>query len=88
MKTASILILALLTGACATPPTLEDLELKARLTGDWSAVDRRERYLERRAARSPERCFDDNVSVCMDRIGKRVCECVDRDALDGVLSFR
>ena len=88
MKTASILILTLLTGACATPPTLEELERKALLTGDWSAVDRRELYLARRAVRSPEQCADGNVSVCMDRIGKRVCECVDRTALDGVLSFR
>ena len=88
MKTASILILALLTGACATPPTLEELELKARLTGDWSAVDRRERYLARRTARSPAQCSDGNVSVCSECAGQHVCECVDRDALDALLSWR
>ena len=88
MKTASILILALLAGACATPPTLAELEMQARLTGDWSAVDNRERYLARRSARIPERCSDGNVSVCMDRAGQRACECVDRNALDSVLGWR
>ncbi len=82
MKTTSILILALLAGACATPPTLEELEFEALRTGDWSAVERRERAMARRAAREPVSCPEGQIQFCETRVGDRSCQCVGRRDID------
>ncbi len=82
MKITSILIIALLAGACATPPTLEELEFEALRTGDWSAVERRERAMARRAARQPIDCPKGEIEFCDSQFGQRRCECVGRRAID------
>jgi hypothetical protein len=85
MKTWSILLLSLFLGACATPPTMEELEAQAWQTGDWSAVERREDFLARRAARQARNtgpmCPDGTIEFCEQRAGDRSCACVSRRAL-------
>ena len=85
MKTWRILLLPLLLGACVTPPTMEELEAQAWQTGDWSAVERREDALARRAARQAQNaslmCPDGAIEYCEERIGELKCSCVSRVAI-------
>ena len=83
MKTLAILFIGLfLIGCVTTPaPTLEQLEIQAMLTGDWSAVEKREQALKRRLARQPLQCESGYVTYCeLDFVEKR-CSCVHRDLL-------
>lgn len=82
MKITSLLMIALLAGACAAPPTLEELEFEALQSGDWSAVERRERAMARRAARQPVQCPKGEIEFCDSRFGERTCECVGRRAVN------
>lgn len=88
MKITSILILALLAGACAAPPTLEELEFEALRTGDWTAVEQRERAMARRAARQPVSCPDGQIEFCETRVGERSCQCVGPRAIDALFGWR
>ncbi len=91
MKTWSILLLSLSLGACATSPTMEDLEAQAWQTGDWSAVERREEALVRRAARRAENarlmCPDGTVSYCEQRVGTMECRCVSSRAIQDAFGW-
>ena len=87
MKIACILILALVAGACAAPPTLEELEFEALQTGDWSAVERREKSIERRAERHRMSCPNGLIEYCESRGGPGRCECVDRRAIDALFGW-
>ena len=84
MKTRRLLILPLILalGACAPTQTLEELEFQALQTGDWSAVERRERAMARRAETAMLECPHGMISYCEDRIGETTCQCVSRRALD------
>ena len=88
MKTRSILImpLALVLAACATPPTLDELEFQALQTGDWSAVEKRERSMARRAVREIPDCASDLVPVCRDSWGENDCHCVSRRSIKEMFS--
>lgn len=85
MKTWGILILALSLGACATPPTMEELEAQAWLTGDWTAVERREDAMARREARRADStnavCDYGLVAYCETDLGTRRCTCVNHDTM-------
>ena len=91
MKTWSILLLSLFMGACVTPPTMEELKVQAWQTGDWTAVERREDALARRAARlaenAPLMCPEGTVEYCEERIGDQECFCVSRRALEEALGW-
>lgn len=78
MKGIIILMLALLVG-CAEVTTLEDLELAAMQSGDWSAVERRERAVARRAQRSRTDCPSGSIPVCEQRPGETRCHCTSQD---------
>ncbi len=56
MKGIAISGLLLLLGGCASFASLEELEAQAMLTGDWSAVERRERIIARREAQDAVQC--------------------------------
>ena len=61
----------LFLGGCAEMQTLEELEMLAATTGDWSAVEKRERRMAQRAARCPS----EYISVCRSTGGLQRCEC-------------
>ena len=91
MKTGSIVILALALGACATPPTMEELKAEAWQTGDWSEVERREDALSRRAARrqaepGPE-CGRGYAAYCEVRLTERRCSCISRHAFQNIIGL-
>ena len=87
MKYAALLCFLLLMG-CAPVPTLEELENQAMLTGNWSAVERRQKTIARRNADRGLGCPGGKISFCVQDIGETVCSCVDRDALDGIFARR
>lgn len=80
MRVLLILGVALLSG-CGTLATLEELEYQAALTGDWSAVEQRERIIARRLARQGPSCSGGAVAVCENRTGENRCTCVSQEAV-------
>jgi hypothetical protein len=87
MRILSVLILVGMAG-CAVSPTFEELETQALLSGDWSAVEKRERLLARRQARQGPNCPAGYVAYCVDRFYDNECTCLRREAMSIALSFR
>jgi len=76
MKGIIGLALILLTGCAATTP-LEQLEAEALVSGDWSAVNKRERLIASRNLHANLRCPAGTIGYCKSfRLTKR-CSCVD-----------
>ena len=81
MKTLITLMAVILLSACGTLKSLEQLEAEAMLSGDWSAVELRERQLARRNAKRGLMCPYGQISVCQMHIGDNRCACVESDRL-------
>lgn len=80
MKVLIVLGLLALVG-CGSTATLEELEEQAMITGDWSAVEKRERINARRAARKGPKCPSGTIGVCHSNIGNDRCSCVQQDSV-------
>ena len=87
MKIVAVFALILLAG-CVASPTMQELETRAMLTGDWSAVEAKERSLVRRRLRAGIQCPNGYIGYCQDRIVDEVCSCVSRDGIRLLLSTR
>lgn len=74
MKTLVILMMVVLAG-CASRPTLEQLEQDALASGDWSAVEKREQFLQRARGRSGSSCPEGMTLVCVDGYAQERCLC-------------
>lgn len=80
MKIIGVFILGVLAG-CSSYQTLEELEEEALVTGDWSAVEERERILAKRAIRHGLVCPAGSMSYCESWAGlKEKCACIPDDA--------
>ena len=77
-----------LLGGCAAQVPMAELEQQAMLTGDWSAVEKRERQIARRAARNAEDCGRGMVSYCVDTGGHERCSCITGQNLRDMFSSR
>lgn len=88
MKVLVLGITVLLLAGCGTYTSMEQLEQQALLTGDWSAVEKRERMILRRKLRNGNVCGVGQVAICegMARIDR--CTCVDSSSLPTVLAIR
>jgi hypothetical protein len=75
MKLAGILIFCLLVG-CASKPSLEELEAEASITGDWSAVEKREAMNRRMSVQTERQCETGFMLICNKRSAKEICSCV------------
>lgn len=80
-----LLFTAVLLVGCADLETLEELELAALQSGDWSAVERRERNIARREAQRGISCPSRSIAVCEQRVRGSRCSCVSRDAVEDML---
>ena len=80
-----VLCVALLFG-CAEHQTLEELELAALQSGDWTAVEKRERAIEKRRARRGFVCAGGAIAICESRGGDKRCECASQDSIDHMLN--
>ncbi len=67
-------------------PTLEELEAQALETGDWSAVEERERLIAKRNARRPMQCGGGKVSYCQKNVGRLDCQCINKAAMTEVFA--
>jgi len=87
MKILSLFALVLLVG-CGPMPTMEELEHQALLTGDWTAVEKREQMLLRRKSAAAAQCPAGYVRVCQDRSSLERCGCAERDVMFSILAGR
>lgn len=78
----------LLLGGCAGTVPIAELQRQAMLTGDWSAVEQRERRLARRAERNGPNCGSGFVSYCVATGGDGRCSCVAGHSLRDLFSSR
>lgn len=76
-----IALSAVLLLGCADIKTLEELELTALQTGDWSAVNAREQSIARREARRGPSCPSGQIAVCEKQGRTDRCQCTSRDDL-------
>ncbi|MDX1515519.1 MAG: hypothetical protein R3288_01695 [Woeseiaceae bacterium] len=83
-----LLIAALWLAGCSSAPTLEELKEQAMISGDWSAVEARERILARRAARRGPKCPSGQVAYCEVNFGRDRCQCVSQEAMRNAFSWR
>ncbi len=86
MKVLVLLGAIFLTG-CGSMSSLEELEQQAFLTGDWSAVEQRERMIARREARKGIQCPAGQTGYCETRIRQSRCACIDNSVLRSALAF-
>jgi hypothetical protein len=87
MRIGSVFAVILLAG-CAVGPTLEDLESRALLTGNWAEVEKRENALARRQQRAGVQCPTGYVSLCIERFGDSDCGCLHRDGIRTLITGR
>ena len=76
MKFVGIVALCLLVG-CTARPTLEELETEAMTTGDWAAVEKRERIDKNWGAVNTDSvCRGEKVEICYKKSAQKECACV------------
>ena len=88
MKALGLVLTVVLLAGCGTTVPMEELERQAFLTGDWSAVEKRERMLERRKMRRGNLCPSGAIAVCESLAGTSRCSCVETDSLRAILAGR
>ena len=88
MKVLVLLGACLLTVGCGNYATLEELEEQALITGDWSAVEARERYIAKRKARRAQNCPPGYMAYCESMMSKKKCTCINKEVMVGVLYGR
>lgn len=86
MKAVGVVLLLLCLAGCGTYQTLEELEQEALLTGDWSAVEKRERIIAKRRQRSGPMCPAGRTKYCERWGANERCSCISRDTLRDTLN--
>ena len=71
----SLIVLCFLAG-CAAKPSLEQLEDEAMVSGDWSAVEKREQSSIRLNTVNDRSCPNGRAMVCVKNGMHEECECV------------
>ncbi len=87
MKILGILAILFVAG-CAARPTMQELETQAMFSGDWSAVESRERAQLRRKARNGIQCPNGKVGYCVESSFTRRCTCINRDTFRFMMTGR
>ena len=86
MKVLLLLGAFFLTG-CMSMPTLEQLEEQALLTGDWTAVEKREKLIAKRARIQGPQCPAGMMAYCEAHFGQKRCGCVSNAEMRALLSW-
>ena len=71
----------LLVAGCSSFVSMEQLEAEAILTGDWSAVESRERIIHRRNLRAGLQCPPGSIGYCELDYGQANCTCVEAEII-------
>ena len=85
MKGILLVITAVVLVGCAPYQTLEELELAALESGDWSAVEQRERQMKKRQERRGASCGAGKILVCENRGRDKLCFCSSDDDVRALL---
>ena len=88
MKVFVLVLTVFLVAGCGTYTSMEQLEQQALLTGDWSAVEKRERMLLRRKTRHGSICAGGQVAVCEGITSAERCTCVNSAKIRTILAIR
>jgi hypothetical protein len=76
MRIVGIISLCLLVG-CTARPTIEELKEEALDTGDWSAVEKRQRMDDKwGVVKTDSACRGGRVELCQTKSAQEVCDCV------------
>jgi len=75
VKLAILFTLAVVAG-CVSRPTLEQLEDEANITGDWSAVERREELIKERLESTAPGCPVGQRKRCFEQQSGIECYCL------------
>jgi hypothetical protein len=75
MRIITIMLLALAITACASKPSLEELEEQAMVSGDWEAVEHREEMVKNRRLKSAPHCPRGQTKVCIENGTGIDCYC-------------
>ena len=75
MRIITVLLLALAISACASKPSLEELEEQAMVSGDWAAVEHREEMVKNRRLKSAPHCPRGQTKVCVENGSGIDCYC-------------
>ena len=86
MKVLVLVVSVLLLAGCGTYTPMEELERQALLTGDWSAVEKREKILQRRRAGGGMVCPSGKIAVCDGISRTERCTCLDSDNVRSILA--
>ena len=86
MRLLSLLAVGLLITGCSTATPMAELERQALATGDWSAVEKRERILLRRNMNRGMACPTGYIGYCVDKFKNPSCTCVERSAFRASLA--
>ncbi len=86
MKHLTTLICLLTLSGCGTTVPMDELKAQALRSGDWTAVEKRERSIAKRESRLGSDCPSGSTTVCESRIGSVKCQCVDRNSMGRMLS--
>ncbi|MDH3989877.1 MAG: hypothetical protein OEV34_12145 [Gammaproteobacteria bacterium] len=65
-----------IVAACASRPTLEQLEDEANTTGDWTAVERREEVIKKRLESTAPGCAGPFRKKCFEQQTGIECYCL------------
>ena len=87
MKVLLLLGVFFLAG-CMSRPTREELEAQAFLSGDWSAVEKREKRIARRHLIRGPQCPPGTMAFCERGWGQKRCGCVSNSEMRALLSWR
>ena len=89
MRIFGVLILLVVVG-CAPVKSLEQLEQEAMLTGDWSAVEKREKAVARKAERQGAKlkCPVGYIAFCQAYTVREECSCVSRSGMEEIFAWR
>ncbi len=86
MKRITMLICLLTLTGCGTYVPMEELRAQALRSGDWTAVERREAAVAKRAARHGAQCPKGSMLMCQARVGDNKCVCVDRNSMTRMMT--
>ena len=83
-----IIVAALLIlGGCSGYQTLEQLEDEALVSGDWSAVEKREELIARQALRNGPKCPKGFTAYCETSVFDQRCSCVNSNLARSLLAY-
>lgn len=79
-------VAVILLSGCSALKSMEQLEQEALVTGDWSAVEMREKQIARRNLKSTLQCPPGEIGYCDGSFGDNRCTCIDQDRINAFLS--